>query len=237
MALALWDVVESLEGRDIEKMSPAAEAQFKADAMSKFREASAVLPALLISGPHELDRFIWSVEPPEFSSEWIGRFSMRTVDLMEANFGQSERLRMAAALFPDVELVVDLMGDFHYPGGMSVFPLLAIALRVTDDPALFAFENTDKALCDELVRLARNSGFEIRVRACEDATDDLIDPDDLSDALIEVAHASRSASDDGIFFESVELKVSLPIASRPSNHSVNLALRLCGTIFTSCAFP
>lgn len=238
MTMSLWTLVQSLEGHDIEKMMPDRAEQFKAEAMSKFREATAQLPGLVLPHVDSFERFIWDVEA-EDSLEWIGRFSLQSIDQMEANLGNTERVRMAAALFPDAQLTVDLMGEFHYAGGLNVFPSLEIAVRVGGGDALVALEHTPKGKCDELVALAQNCDFELTVRACEDATDDLVAPADLSAALRQVARAVRSVSKDepAGLTEPVELKITLPVASKPSEQSVLSALRLMGTIFTFCASP
>jgi hypothetical protein len=141
MVMTLVELVESLEGHDMAKMSPAEARQFRAVALERFRGASAALPELLLPDVTDLDRFAWTIEPANFELESIGRFSLIITDQIEANLGQPERVRMAAALFPTAVLIIDLMGDYHYPGGMSSFPALEINVRVMGEPGLSGLES------------------------------------------------------------------------------------------------
>jgi len=132
---------------------------------------------------------------------------------------------------------VDLLGDFHHAGGLSVFPKLQVALRVNGDPALRAIERLDKVLCEELVSVVQRCKFDLVVRASEDAISERIAPTDLNAALNEVASAARSEADHRKLGEGLELIVDLPAASRPMDQSVCSFFHLMGVFFVHCAFP
>ncbi len=236
MPTTLLMLLKSLVGRDIQKMSDDDATDFKGRVFSQFRPASSNLPALLLPWARDLDLFTWSVEPGDDGLNWIARFSVRTVEGIEANLGESELVRMAAAAWPGAMLMVDLFGEYHSLSGMDDVPILEAVVRVYGDPALHALECTDPRLCDELMKLARSNGFDLCVRAVECATEDLMNPTDLSDAFAQVATAARSASDEPALVEAVELKVIIPVTNRLSERSLRSALELSGVIFGSCAF-
>lgn len=232
----LCALVSGLRGHDIEKMAESEALAFKAQAMSEFSAATAGLPALLLPGSTDFSRLVWHVEPAEpYCLEWIGRFSLRATERMEANLGQPRLIAMAVAMWPDVELIVDLMGEYHYAGGLSVEPTLQIAVRV-DGAASEGLECLPPSVCDRFEAISVLHGVELRVRTVEDAMEDQQNPRRLQEALRAAREAAVEAAQAKGHCDAEALEVQLILASGPGLIEKNLpeALASMGLLFAHC---
>lgn len=232
----LCELVSSLRNHDIEKMSESDALTFKANAMARFRVSTACLPELLLGCSVPLERFVWHVEAAEpYCLEWIGRFSLRATGRMEANLGQPRLIAMAAAMWPSVELIVDLMGDYHYAGGLSVEPELLIRVRV-DEVASEALEKLSPSICEQIETLARCSGVELCVRTVENAMDDQVNPPRLQDALKAARSAASKAAEIEGRGESEALEIQIKLSSEPGiiQQRIPEALASMGSLFAHC---
>lgn len=236
-ANSLCAVVTSLQGQDIEKMADQQALDFKRDAMDKFVVAAADLPRLLFPCDTDFNRLVWSVSPAEpYCLEWIGTFRLRAADLMEANLGQSRLVAMAAALFPELELRVELMGDYHYPGGLNSVPSVEIAIRVADGDAFDALQAIDPLVCSRFESLARAEGVKLRVRTVEDAMDDQVQPPSLQCAITAAIAAARDAAEAECQGEAEVIDVRLVLAGGVGLTPQILveACTLMGQLFAHC---
>lgn len=229
-------LVAGLRGQDIEKMSEDEALTFKGKVMAEFASATSGLPQVFLGGDANFERLVWHVKAAEPNScEWIGRFSLRSTDLMEANLDRPGRIAMAAAMRPEVELIVDLLGDFHYPGGLSVEPALVIAVRVSGE-VLEVLEGLSPSICGRLQTVARGRGVELCVRTVEDAMDDQLNPPCLQGALRAARHAvvETAEAEGHVMVQAIEILLTL--SSEPGLVETNLlgALASMGQAFTHC---
>lgn len=230
----LCALVSRLRGHDIQKMAKREALAFTAKAMSEFSAATVGLPALLFPSSTDFSRLVWCVESKGYMA-WIGSFRLLATDRMEANLGKPQLIAMAAALYPEVELIVDLMGDYHYPGGYSVEPSLEIVVRV-DGYTSKVLEYLPQALCDQLEAISKRHGVELLVRTDEDAMEDQKNPRRLQEALRAALRAAENAAQAQQYGLLQGLEVRLELASGPGLTEQNLseALALMGLLFAYC---
>lgn len=233
---ALWAIVSDLEGQGIEQMTEQAARNYKAAAMKRFSAATADLPRVLLAG-QDLDRLMWHASPAEeYCLDWIGRYQLRTTDLIEANVGENKWQAFAAAAWPDVELFIDLMGDYTFGNGSRSLPHLQIAVRVNDGKCFDALTDLDKGLCLGLEDIGHDDGAEVTVRTSEDALDDQVNPASLSRAVSSAVGAARAAAEeDGAgVAQAIEIRLTLDSRFDASDGRLGNALRLMGLLFAFC---
>ena len=238
MGASLLAIVESLQGHDIHLMTEVEGQAFKTSVMKQFRAASATFPALLLSTADDTTGYVWDAVPAEhYCCEWIGSFKLMPTRQLEAALGQPRLVRMAAVLMPDVEMMVELMGEYHCPGGLQSTPNLQIVVRVGSMPALSALEQLDDELCDGLVATASKYGFKLLVRTCDDCFPDQVAPKNLLSAIRAVASAVRIEDEEcggtGCI-EGVEIRVSVPASASPPPEVLTRTLQRMGVFFVLC---
>lgn len=229
----ILSLLQSLSGRDIEKLPQSEAASFKAAAAEAFTTACAPLAEMLLRGS-STDDYLWHVQPAEpYSLNYIAAFKLGC-----------ER---DSWVFAPVTLLVELFGDYHHEGGFSEQPSLGISVRVHSEPWLTALLATNPDVCSRIGWLPRTRGFQLDIRANGDPDADFANPADLRAALLEAVTATRAdAIRDAALMgltqvghtevdvtEFVEVRLTIPLASNPTVSGVDEALLLMGLLFRS----
>lgn len=132
----LLSLLSTMADDESSTMSDAERSVFMAGAMEKFRHATLVISENIPFGADS----ITSIEPaPAYSHDWVGRFSVRPGRRVENNLGSPPKVQMAAAIFADLLLGVDLHPEYR-GGALDHGPFATIFLECTDDPALALLE-------------------------------------------------------------------------------------------------
>lgn len=237
----LFGFLNDLEGHDVEKMPQADGRRFCEVALDKFRVLAAPIPGLVL-GPHIADGYAWHTESSQwFCGDYVGSLKFVHTGKMDAALGESGNLRMAAALFPDAAFSVALYCEFHRDGGLQSRPRLVLSLS-TD--GRIGVARMGKELCKveaPLKKALSQSGVvETRVRATENACDDVVNPLNVGEAFEAVASSARRAAREGVYgdgddlvTERVDVSVDLAAVHADAPATAQEVLRVLGGVFVA----
>jgi hypothetical protein len=191
----LQAILRWLDNFDLAQMEKDTIEALRNEVTQDFVEATAGLSELLLGEHIHESHWLWKAEKAEaFGGEWIATYSLLDTGDIESAIGESEKVRMAAAIFPSMEMTVDIFAAYHHPGGtgMQVDPRITISFVVMGDPELDFVEHSlslTKKLWPEL-----GKGVSLEVRPRENCCDEISNPKNLHKAYSTVARAARKVA-------------------------------------------
>lgn len=191
----LYALLKSLDGHDIDKMSEEEGKRFCALALDRFRSVAAPVPEMVL-GDAVGQGYDWHVEACQFPpSDFVGSLKIVHTGQMERAIGALEKIRIAAALFPESAFEVALFGDFSREGGLQSETRLLITVSTDGRAGLQQMSIELKKVAKELAAsLDQQAVIRTRVIAVEDACPAVVNPSDVRVAFDEVAKAARQAA-------------------------------------------
>lgn len=189
---ALFSLLKSLEGHDVDKMTDEEGKQFCGVALERFRYSAAPVPEIVLGEAAE-QGYDWHVEACEYQpSDYVCSLKIVHTGQMERALGAHEKLRMAAALFPASGFEVALFGDFRREGGLQSDARFLITLSTDGGENLQRMSTELKKVRKELEgSLNREAILRTMIIATENACPVVVNPDDIGAAFGEVAKAAR----------------------------------------------
>ena len=234
--IKLHAILDELQGKDLAQMSPEAIDALRVSVTEKFTDATGGLHALLLGDHAEESRWLWKAEQADsFGNEWISTYTLLDTGQMESALGKPEKVRLAAALFPSLSLVLDIFAEYHHPGGtgLQVDPMITLRLVASDEPVLSLVEHYFD-LSHEFFPKPGN-GLKVEIFPHENCCDEIQNPAEIHKAFHNVADAARSAGDhfdDGVVLtERVDLILSMDRSI--SVQRMQDAFEYLGQMFTS----
>lgn len=236
-------VLKHLNNHDQSRLSEREWSLQKQEAYSAFSAASVELPAILIDDAYMDDAWLWSTEKSEYeASDHIGAFRIKRTTSMEAAIGAHEKLRQFVAMAPDLELVVDLLGAYHHPGGggLQQDAFIKVSIDFNDNTALRLAMDGMAMFAPEIVPLI-NSGVKVQVNAYEGTESSVVNPPDLVAAFSKVVTEARENAyaddpdcsghnDPMLLVERISL--GLEISANVDFSTINETLIVMGNVFT-----
>lgn len=239
---ALLGLIEELRGHDTGDMPEPDLVKFKQRAFERFKEASGALAKLLLGSSAGSDRYFWRLDTPDLARKpLIGTFALRATDLIEANLGAPNQVAMAASLWPNLELLLELNGEHSYLNGEREEPRLEVILRVNDDRGLEALSilaQLDEFMYEDIAAMSRCKGHELTVCAAEGAIDDQASPPNfdvaIRRAIDAVWDAAKRNDPDSPMPEAVEVRLSLAGGAEIPPDRFGHSLKIMGALFLAC---
>lgn len=185
----------NLQGKDTALMTPTVVNNLQESVTKGFIDATAGLHNLLLGEQANDPRWLWMVEKAQsFGGEWMSTYTMLDAGRMELAIGKPEKVQIAAALFPDLCLTVDIFSAYHHPGGtgLQVDPRISITLALSGDPELALVERYLKLFREFYPQPGKGISVEIAPRECD--VDFVQNPVEINEAFALFATAVRKAA-------------------------------------------
>lgn len=192
----LHTLLDELHCKDLAQMTPDAIDALRVTVTEKFTDATAGLHALLLGEHADESRWLWRAEQAEsFGNEWISTYTLLDTGPMESALGKPEMVRLAAAMFPSLSLVLDIFAAYHHPGGegLQVDPMITLRLITSGEPELSLVEHY-LDLSHEFFPEPGN-GLNVEIIPRENCCDGVQNPAEIHKAFHNIADAARAAGD------------------------------------------
>lgn len=205
-----------LHGCDIALLTSEEVEELRTTVSKGFIEATGGLHTLLLGEQSDSPRWMWTAEKEHsFGGELFASYTMLDTGRLEAVIGESERVRMAAAICPAVKLTVNIFAGYHHPGGtgLQVDPRISIVLSVSGDPELALVEHYLKLSNSFFPRHGEGLIVDVTPREC--CCDPVRNPLDLYQTFSHVAKSARIATleqeenNDTTLTETIEIELTM----------------------------
>lgn len=235
-AFRLHELLISMRGNDVAMMGPEEAKEFFEEAETAFNHATALLHKVFLRYHTEDRKWLWQCEPAErYASDWVSTYSVVKVDQMNVPIADRGRVQMAAAMFPGMKLTVDLLAEYHHPGGggLQTIPKIKIRVAVSGDPELMLAETYLQCVKEDFPMNLQ--GVLVTVTPSENCCDDITNPKDIEEAFRRVAEAARDAGEEAYGTAGIteSVYVEMDVDQSASVDDMYTALSSMGQFFTA----
>lgn len=190
----LLTLINSMSGKDMNKLSPEDERFFVAQVFESFRGVTSFVPDLL--GQMDIETVaesVFSVDNADVYSPWIGRFQMIPSSRIEDSIGSPLKIQLAAAMFADIAFKIDIFGEFR-SNGLNHGPHATVFLECSGDTALTFLQVAIESI-EEFDNECFSDCRSLRIVSRESAGVDIRNPVSLAKSFRHAADLVRQEAD------------------------------------------